>query len=299
MPEKVLITGGSGMIGTRLTRLLLDRRISVVHLGRHERDGEVQTFRWDPRQGYVDGNAFKGVTQIVHLAGASIAGGRWTESYKQAILESRVNATRLLANHLRTARGSVNKVVSASAIGYYGPGTTETFREASPPGQGFLAEVVTEWEGETHVMDDLGIQTAMVRTGIVLSEKGGALQQMARPIRLGLGAPLGSGNQIVSWIHIDDLCGVYMHLLDNDLSGPFNATAPEAVSNRELTEAIASRLGKPLWLPNVPAFVLKLMLGEMSDAVLTGNRVSSDKIVAAGYSFRYADVASALRNIKL
>jgi uncharacterized protein (TIGR01777 family) len=299
MPEKVLITGGSGMIGGRLTDLLLARGTPVVHLGRRERQGQVRTFCWDPRRGYIDSSAFDGVTQIVHLAGASIAVRRWSARYKQEILDSRIHSTRLLVGQLRATRGSVRKIVSASAIGYYGAGSTEVFQEDAPPGHGFLPDVVNKWEAEVRTAAELGVQVSIVRTGIVLSSKDGALAQMARPIRLGLGAPLGSGDQVVSWIHIDDLCGIYMHLLDQNIGGVFNATAAHPVTNSELTRAIADRLGKPLWLPNIPAFILKIVLGELSEAVLTGNRVSSQKIVASGYSFKYRDVESALRNLNI
>ena len=297
MPEKVLITGGSGLIGTRLTEMLLAKGWQVVHLGR-EREGKVRTFKWDPAKNYVDSSAFEGVTKVVHLAGASIAGKRWTESYKREILDSRIQTTRLLFEQLSRKRGTVKRVISASAIGFYGPGSdSDVFSEEHGAGRGFLAEVVAKWEGEAMRIGGLGLSVAMVRTGIVLSDKSGALVEMARPIRLGVGAPLGTGRQVISWIHVDDLCGIYLYLMDHDLSGPFNATAPHPVTNEELTKAIARQLKKPLWLPHVPAFVLKIVLGELADAVLTGSNVSSRKITNAGYSFSFRDVESALRSL--
>jgi uncharacterized protein (TIGR01777 family) len=298
MPEKVLITGGSGVIGSRLTSHMIDRGWQVVHLGRHSRSGPVQTFRWDLRTGRIDEKAFDGVTKIVHLAGASIAGRRWTESYKKEILDSRLQSARMLYNYLQSRKGSIDKLVSASAIGIYGAGgSQEVFVEERAAGSGFLADVVKQWEGEVRRIEMLGIPVAIVRTGIVLSNKGGALPKMALPVRLGVGAPLGSGKQIVSWVHIDDLCGVYMHLLETNLRGPFNATAPHPVSNKVLTQAIASQLRRPLWLPNVPELVLKSLLGEMADAVLTGANVSSRKIVAAGYNFKYGEAVLALKDL--
>jgi uncharacterized protein len=298
MPEKALITGGSGLIGTRLTEMLLAKGWQVAHLGRQERKGSVPTFRWDPVKGYIDSNAFEGVTKIVHLAGASIAGKRWTESYKREILNSRVRTTRLLFEHLSKGKGTINRIVSASAIGLYGAGSVnEVFSEERSAGDGFLAEVVSKWEAEVNRISSLGIFVSTVRTGIVLSNKGGALVQMARPIRFGLGAPLGAGDQVISWIHIDDICGIYLYLLDRDLPGPFNATAPHPVTNEELTEAIARELGRPLWLPNIPGFILKVALGEMATAVLTGSNVSSSKIASAGYSFSFRDIETALRSL--
>lgn len=298
MPEKVLITGGSGLIGTRMTEMLLAKGWQVVHLGRRERGGKVRTFRWDPAKSYVDPAAFEGVTKVVNLAGASIAGKRWTESYKREILDSRIQTTRLLFEQLSKNRGTVNRVISASAIGFYGAGSdSDIFSEEHGPGSGFLAEVVSKWEGEARRIGGLGLSLAMVRTGIVLSDKSGALVQMARPIRLGVGAPLGSGGQVISWIHVDDLCGIYLYLMDHDLPGPFNATAPHPVTNEELTKAIARQLKRPLWLPHVPAFVLKIVLGQLAEAVLTGSNVSSRKIATAGYSFSFRDVESALRSL--
>jgi uncharacterized protein (TIGR01777 family) len=298
MPEKVLITGGSGLVGTRLTELLLAKGWQVVHLGRHEGHKKVRTFRWDPSREYVDADAFEGVTSVVHLAGASIAGRRWTNAYKRDILNSRIQSTRLLHHHLTVHKGVVSRIVSASAIGLYGAGTqAEVFTENDPPGFGFLADVVRMWEAEANLISSSsGIPVALVRTGIVLSDKGGALTQMARPVRLGLGSPLGSGDQLISWIHIDDLCRVYIHLLEKKLAGPFNATAG-VISNTDLTRAIAKQLDKPLWLTHVPAFALKLALGELSDAVLTGSNVSSGKIENTGFEFRFRTIEPALSDL--
>jgi uncharacterized protein (TIGR01777 family) len=298
MPEKVLITGGSGLIGSHMTSLMLKRGWEVVHLGRSSRPGPVQSFTWDLDNGRIDERAFNGVTKVVHLAGASIAGKRWTPSYKKEILDSRLLTTRMLFKHLEIHKAKVSKFVSASAIGIYGSGgAKEIFVEEHSAGSGFLADVVKQWEGEVQRFHMLGIPVAMVRTGFVLSDEGGALPKMAMPVRLGIGSPLGSGEQIISWIHIDDLCGIYIHLLDSNLQGPYNAAAPHPVSNKELTQAIASELHRPVWLPNVPAFVLRAVLGEMSEAVLTGANVSSEKIATAGYNFKYRDVREALKNL--
>jgi len=295
----VLITGGSGVVGTRLTELLLQKGYQVVHLGRTTRNGTVHTFGWDPGRGKLDDKALDGVGVIMHLAGASIAGKRWTSRYKKEILSSRVDSTRLLFQSIKKKKTTEIRIfISASAIGYYGLiNGHNPLTEADKPGHDFLATVVQEWEAEVDKVSSLGPRVSMIRTGIVLSEAGGALPQMTRPIRLGIGAPLGSGEQIVSWVHIDDLCRAYIFLMENQLSGPLNVTAPQPVSNKVLTKAIAERIGKRLWLPNIPEFVLKVALGEMAEAVLTGNAVSSEKIMSKGFRFAYEEIKGALRSL--
>jgi uncharacterized protein (TIGR01777 family) len=246
----------------------------------------------------VDALAFEGVTKVVNLAGASIGGKGWTNAYKREILDSRVQAARLLFQQISKSPGSVSGVVSASAIGFYGSGpATRVFSEDQPAGSGFLAEVVSKWENEVARISELGVSVSMVRTGVVLSGSGGALPRMATPIRFGVGAPLGSGEQMISWVHIDDLCGIYLHLLTSNLAGVFNASAPHPVTNEMLTKAIAGQLGRPLWLPHIPPLVLKIVLGELAEAVLTGSNVSSQKIEASGYRFLFPDVETALKDL--
>jgi uncharacterized protein (TIGR01777 family) len=303
MGVKVVITGGSGLIGTRLTALLLEKGYDVAHLGRpHSRAADsratVPTFAWDPDKAQMDDHALVGCHALIHLAGASIAGRRWTNEYKKEILDSRLNSTRLLFQKIKSTAVSVPTFISASAIGYYGnEDRKRSLVESDKPGNDFLSDVVQRWEKEVMKIADLGIRVCMVRTGIVLSSEAGALSQMARPIGLGMGAPLGTGQQIVSWVHIDDLCRAYIFLLENQLSGPFNVTAPQPVSNRALTEAIAKKLRKPLWLPNIPEFALRIVLGEMAEAVVAGNAVSSAKIVEKGFQFEYDDVDRAIADL--
>jgi uncharacterized protein (TIGR01777 family) len=298
MYKKVLITGGSGLIGTRLTTMLQQRSYDVVHLTRGESNADVQSFSWDPARQSIDEHALDGVGVVIHLAGASIAGKRWTPGYKRQILASRIDSTRLLFNTIQRRAGSLHAFISASAIGFYGSGEkTKPLDEDDKPGQDFLAGVVQKWESEVRAIATLGPRVSLVRTGIVLSAEGGALSEMMRPIRWGVGAPLGTGQQIVSWVHIDDLCRAYIFLMENRLSGTFNVAAPVPVTNEQLTKAIAEQLHKPLWLPNIPGFVLKGVLGEMADAVLTGSAVSPQKIVGEGFSFEYSDIGSALRGL--
>jgi hypothetical protein len=297
--NKVLITGASGLVGSRLTELLLSKKMEVVHVGRTKRNGSVPSFAWDVDKQQMDAKALAGVNTIVHLAGAGVADKRWTPTRKKEILDSRVQSTRLLYQILKEEKHSVKNIVSASAIGYYGFGLSDQlFTEERPPATDFLASVTTEWEKEVDAIRELEIRVVKIRIGIVLSNKGGALKEMARPIQFGVGAPLGTGQQVMSWIHIDDLCEMFCKAIqDRSLAGAYNGVAPNPVTNAELTKAIASILKKPLWLPNVPPFVLRLLVGEMADIVVNGSKVSAEKILATRFKFQYSQIDDALRNL--
>lgn len=294
--SNVLITGASGLVGTRLTQLLLERGHEVSHLGRSKKTGSIKSFVWDVNAGTIDPEALKNIDVVVHLAGAGIADERWTKKRKQEILESRTKSTALLVQKLNESNNSVQALVSGSAIGYYGMTLdAKEFTEASQPGTGFLADVVTAWEAEADQVKN--IRLVKIRTGVVLSKNDGALTEIAKPVRFGIGAPLGTGDQYVSWIHLDDLCGIFIKAIeDESMQGPYNATTG-AVTNRELTKAIAKTLHKPLWLPAVPGFALKIFLGELADLVLYGSNVSSDKIRQAGFTFKFDTLEKALSNL--
>lgn len=298
VPKRVLITGGSGLIGSHLTQHLLQEGVQVVHLGRSKRNHVVPAYQWDVEAGEMDVRALEGVDSIVHLAGAGVADKRWTPQRKQEILQSRVQSTALLFSTLKTHFHQVKTFVSASAIGYYGFGNgNQIFDETSGPGNDFLSGVVVAWEKEVDALSALGIRLVKIRIGIVLSAKGGALKEMIRPIRWGMGAPLGSGEQFMSWIHIDDLCRIFTFaLLRDELHGVFNATAGW-VTNREFTKKVAGILHRPLWLPSIPAPVLRMLLGEMADMVLNGSKVSSEKIKKAGFSFKFENLSDALQDL--
>ncbi|QOI96924.1 MAG: TIGR01777 family protein [Flammeovirgaceae bacterium] len=298
-PKKVLITGASGLVGSRLTELLLKQGYEVAHLSRQAKAGRVPAFAWDVSAGTIDEKAFEGVDSVIHLAGAGVADKRWTVKRKKEILDSRVQSTRLLYQFLGRGNHQVSSFLSASAIGIYGFGLRdEVLTESSNPGNDFLAEVVKAWENEVNAVQSLGIRTAILRIGIVLSKKGGALKEMARPVQWGVGAPLGTGNQYLSWIHIDDLCRMFLFAKENNsVAGVYNAAGVQPVTNKEFTRAIAVVLKKPMWLPPVPAFALKLVLGEMAGMVLNGSRVSSEKIQRAGFTFRFTDLHSALLDL--
>jgi len=238
----------------------------------------------------------EGVDAIIHLAGAGVADKRWSKSRKEEILMSRVKSTKLLYTTLSKTPNAVKVIVSASAIGYYGFQSDEELTEESKPGTDFLAKVTNQWEAEVDKLASLKVRVVKLRIGIVLSEKGGALVEMAKPIRWGVGSPLGTGSQYISWIHLDDLCEMFIHAIDtNQMNGAFNAVTGNWVTNEEMTKAIANTLKKPLWLPNVPAFVLKIIVGEMAAIVLGGSKVTADKIKGTGFKFIYTTVEEALR----
>jgi hypothetical protein len=292
MSKNILITGASGVVGTRLTEMLLQKGYHVAHLGRSKKSGTIPSFRWDVEKGEMDVNALKDADAIVHLAGAGVADKRWTPERKKEILDSRTKSTALLFEKLKSGDHAFKCFVSASAIGYYGFGMNEEiFTEEHPAGSDFLAQVTKQWEEEVTKIEKLGMRVCKLRIGIVLSDKGGALPQMAAPIKFGVGSPLGSGNQFLSWIHLDDLCEMFIKAIeDGNMQGAYNATGVSYCTNRELTQVIAKVLKKPLLLPPVPGFVLKIMLGEMADMILNGSKVSSKKIQAADFKFKFTDL---------
>lgn len=299
MHKNVLITGASGLVGTRLTTMLTQKDYQISHLSRSSSTGPIRTFQWDVNGGTIENGALDEVDTIVHLAGAGIADKRWSASRKKEILESRTKSSELLFQNLKQNKHKVKTFVSASAIGIYGEGGPEqTFTEEDQPAEDFLADVVKQWEDSVSKIESLGIRVIKIRIGILLSEKGGALAEMVNPIKLGVGSPLGSGKQLISWIHIDDVCRIFMKAIEDELmTGAYNAVSPNAVTNKEMTEAIAKVLDKPLWAPHVPGFVLRLILGEMSDLVLKGSKVSSEKIQSSNFDFQFLDLKEALEDL--
>jgi uncharacterized protein (TIGR01777 family) len=299
MAKNILITGASGLIGTRLTELLLERGHHVSHLGRKKKEGHIASFAWDIEKKYIDPQAIVNADVVVHLAGAGVTDNRWTDKRKKQILESRTHSVALLFDAMSKSRPRVTTFVSASGIGYYGSeDKEEVLTEESAPGKDFLANVTCAWEESVNTLTSLAIRVVTLRIGIVLSEKGGALKRLALPVKFGIGAPLGSGDQYLSWIHLDDLCRMFIKAIENEnMQGTYNATGIEPVTNRQLTHAIARVLKKPLWVPPVPGFVLKIILGEMADVVIHGSKVSSQKIQRLGFEFKFPDLRDALRDL--
>lgn len=296
MPKKILITGASGLIGPALSEVLSERH-SVIHLSRTTRTGNTPTYVWNIGTGEIDLPSIAQTDAIIHLAGASVGEKRWTASWKKEILDSRVQSTRLLLESLKNNVHSVKTFVAASAIGYYGFKDDSIFDEESGPGEDFLATVTKQWEDEVDKIKSLDIRVVKIRIGIVLSKKGGALEKMVLPIKYGIGSPLGSGKQYLSWIHMDDLRGIFSKAIEDEkMVGAYNAVA-DWVTNEEMTKTIAKVLRKPLWLPNVPGPALRLILGEMAQIVLNGSKVSSEKVKQAGYQFKFDNLAGVLTDL--
>jgi uncharacterized protein len=298
--KKVLISGGTGLIGSRLTELLLEKGYDVSYLSRNKNKEErIRTFEWNIKNMTIEKEAFEGVDFIVHLAGASVADERWTKERKKTILESRIKSTELLLNGLKETGSSPKVFISSSGVGYYGADTGDEWKkESDSPGDDFLARVCIDWENIADSFKSLQMRVVKIRTGFVLSQKGGALPKIAQPVKLGAGAPLGNGKQWISWIHVDDLVRMIIFSMENDeVSDAINGVAPNPITNKELTQMIAGALNRPLILPNVPSFALKLMLGEMAEIVLGGQRASCEKIQSHGFQFKFTDAKEAVQNI--
>lgn len=295
---KILITGGTGLVGGYLSKMLTKRNHEVIHLSRTPSPSALfPTYDWNIKANYIDPLAFDNVDHVIHLAGAGVAEKRWSAQRKQVIIDSRVQSIKVLKENLEKNNVKLKAFISASAIGYYGMDTgAAKLYEDSSPGEDYLAHVVKLWEGEADTLSE-NTTVAKVRIGVVLAKEGGALKQLCVPIKYFVGAPLGSGQQYMSWIHINDLCEIFIHILENNLSGTYNATAPNPVTNEALTKSIAKTLRKPLILPNVPAFVMRLLLGKMAEMVLGGNRAYPDKIQSTGFKFRFIDVDGAVNDL--
>jgi len=295
---RVLVSGASGPIGKALLPSL---RTNGAHITRLVRDNapptysDEQTISWHPEQP-LSADALSGFDAVIHLAGETIV-GRWTESKKTKIRDSRIIGTRNLAESLAQAKHRPQIFLCSSAIGYYGNRGDEALTEESAPGTGFLAEVCQEWEAATHPAAEAGIRTVAIRTGVVLSREGGALAKMLPPFKMGVGGKIGDGHQWMSWIDVQDLVGAIHHILKSDLLyGPVNMVAPRPVTNAEFTQTLASVLSRPAVFP-MPAFAVKLLFGEMGETVLLGSqRVEPTQLVSSGYPFRFRDLRASLQN---
>lgn len=298
--RSILITGGNGLIGKTLSQKLLEKGYKVSILSRSSRDiPGIKSYTWDWNKQKIEKGAVENSDIIIHLAGENVGAGRWTKQRKEQIIDSRVKTTNLLHEAVKKSGSKLQAFISSAATGYYGSLTSDkTFTEEDPVANDFLGEVCQKWEHAADQFQNDGIRTVKIRTGVVLTNQGGALPKMTKPIISGFGSALGSGNQFVPWIHIDDICGIYLKAIEEqNIQGPFNAVSSEHISNKELTRKIALILKKPLWLPNVPSFVLKTMFGEMAQIILEGSRISNDKIINTGFRFNYPHIEKALKNI--
>ncbi|MAB48162.1 MAG: TIGR01777 family protein [Flavobacteriaceae bacterium] len=297
----VLITGATGLIGQEIVKLCHAQEITVHYLttskSKLSTEANYKGFYWNPNTNEIDHNCFNGVSAIINLVGASIS-KRWTDKYKKEILNSRTKTAQLLQDTIIKHGYEIEHVVSASAIGVYPTSLTNYYEEDSKQVSGtFLGKVVEQWEAAVDGFKTLGSKVAKVRIGLVLAKDGGALPQIVKPIRFGAGAAFGDGKQWQSWIHVQDLADIFMYLLQHQLEGVYNAVAPNAVTNKELTKVAANVLKRPLILPNIPKFVMRLALGEMHILLFESQRVSSQKIENKGFNFTYANLRPALEDL--
>jgi uncharacterized protein (TIGR01777 family) len=298
---KLLITGATGLVGSEIVNQCHQLGYSVNYLSRDKENLEQKPnhkgFHWDISKKEIDPTCLEDVNVIIHLAGAPIS-ERWTTSYKKTILDSRIESAKLLHQLLEDTPNQVEHFISASAIGIYPSSLmnfyTEDYEHTS---SSFLGEVVEAWEAAVDTFKSLNINVSKIRTGLVLDKNEGALPAIAKPVMFGLGAPLGSGQQWQSWIHVRDLASMYLHVLNNELEGVYNGVAPTPETNKDLTEWVAKVLGKPFFMPRVPKFVLKLILGEMHTIVVESQRVSSQKIEDEGFNFEFYKLPAALIDI--
>ncbi|MGN6420736.1 MAG: TIGR01777 family oxidoreductase [Pseudobacter sp.] len=303
--QTILITGGTGLVGSALTKLLVAKGNQVIILTRKAKpaEGAVSYAEWDPAKGSIDLKALQAADCIVHLAGANVGEKRWSKKRKQEIVDSRVQSGELITKALRSNPNKVRSVISASAVGWYGddkqrPKDKPQFTEDDPADSAYLGETCRKWEEAIQPVSTLGKRLVILRTGIVLSPEGGALPSFQKPIKMGIASILGSGRQVISWIHIDDVARLYLHAIENEnIQGVFNAVAPQPVTNENLVITLAKLMKGKFYIPvNVPSFLLKIVLGEMSIEVLKSATVSSAKISRNGFQFLYPTIETALRS---
>lgn len=289
----ILITGGTGLIGSHLRKVLEAKGHRTLILSR---TGSNHTVHWNPDKGTIDSRAIEAADVVINLAGANIGDKHWSRSYKQRILDSRTQGAALLARKFAERERPLQAFISMSAVGYYGARTVDTiFTEQDPPANDFLAEVCQAWEASATPFIKKGIRTVIFRAGVVFSMTGGALPSIVRPVRFFAGAPIGSGKQWIPWIHVDDLCDMFIMAIDNSsMTGTFNAVAPEHVSNEALTRSIASVIHRPTWPLNIPTLLMKIIFRERATLLLEGSRVDGSKVLDCGFAFRFPKVRPAL-----
>lgn len=297
----ILIAGATGLIGQRLVALCHEKGIKVNYLTTSKE--KIQNFEnykgfyWNPKKAIIDPKAFDEVTTVVNLAGMSVS-KRWTPANRKEIYHSRIDSADLIFQTISNHSNQVTHYISASAVGIYPPSHTAMYTEDSKAvDDSFLGKVVQDWEAAANRLKELGLRVATVRTGVVLDAELGAFPKLVQPIKMGVGSALGSGKQWMSWIHIEDIVGIYMHCIKQGTDGVVNAVAPSPVTNAYMTKRIAEQLKKELWAPKVPRFVLKLLLGKMATLAIDGQLVQSDRLKAENFEFRYVNVESAIKDL--
>ncbi len=300
MKKNVLISGGSGFIGKHLTHLLLGKGYTVSILSRSQKQNKEDVFyyQWDVSTGFIEEDAVLKADYVIHLAGENIAEKPWTAERKEAIVQSREQSIRLIYNVLKKNHKKLDAFISASGVGIYGAlNGEEVCAENWPPENDFLGITCQKWEAAADTISDLGIRVVKIRTGLVLGKEDGFLKKLSPVFKFRLGSALGSGKQYMPWIHVDDLCGIYLEALNNStMNGAYNAAVHDNTTNAVFSKTLAKIYGYSVWLPNVPAFLIKLALGEMGQIILTGRRVSSEKIEKTGFKFKFSSLEQALRD---
>ncbi|GGG62050.1 TIGR01777 family oxidoreductase [Epilithonimonas arachidiradicis] len=297
--KKILISGATGLVGKKLSRKLHERGYKVEILVRSKsKKTDFKSYIWDYENGFLEDGALDNTYIFIHLAGAPIS-KRWTKAYKKEIYKSRVDSAQFIYEKMLEKDIHPEAVISSSAVGFYGQITSEhIFSEDNSPAEDFLGGVCRDWELKALQFENLGSRVVRIRTATVLSEKGGALEVLRKPVDLNIGSPLGTGKQYFPWIHIDDLVNIYFKAIEDvSINGAYNASAPDFVTNEILTKKLASHLNKKLFLPNIPKFVIKTILGEMSVLALEGSRISSRKIENSGFNFKYNNLDLALSDV--
>ncbi len=298
--QKVLITGGSGLIGRYLTSVLLSEGFNVAHLSRkRDQFGKVRVFRWDPEKGILDPVVFEGVDYIIHLAGANIGEEKWSTGRKKEIANSRIDSANLLYNLVAGHGIKIKAFISASAIGYYGAVTSDRiFEEKDPPAGDFPGTICKKWEEAADQFAQTGTRTVKIRSAVVLDKNDGALSKFLAPARFGLFPRLGSGRQYIPWIHPEDLCRIYLKAVqDETMKGIFNAVSPHHVTQAEFMKILAKILNKPCFSLPVPSVFLKAALGEMAIVTLRGSRINPEKIIKSGFIFKFTGLEAALSDV--
>jgi uncharacterized protein len=302
--DTVIITGGTGLIGTALSKFIVTRGFQVIILTRNPKEYRssspgITYAAWNIEEQSANEEAFRKAKYIIHLAGAGVADKSWTEKRKKEILESRTKSSALLIQAMRSIPNEILSVVSASAIGWYAPSTGSPAVETDPPDNGFLGETCQAWENSIQPVVGLGKRLTILRTGIVLSNEGGAFPEFAKPVRFGIAGILGNGKQIISWIHIEDICRLYMEAMVNPAwSGIYNAVAPNPVSNKTFTMELAKKMKGSFFIQlPVPDFILGIMLGERREEVLKSSNISAAKLKVQGFQFIYPTIDAAFREL--
>lgn len=297
--KKILISGATGLVGKKLAKLLYERGYQVEILVRSKsQKSDFKSYVWDYEKKYLEAGALDNTYIFIHLAGAPIS-KRWTEAYKKEVYDSRVDSAQFIFEEMQKQNIHPEAVISSSAVGIYGQQTSfQIFSEEDLPASDFLGTVCSDWEKKAIQFQELGSRVVRIRTSTVLSEKGGALEVLKKPIEMNFGAVLGTGEQFFPWIHIEDLVNIYFKAVEDvTMNGAYNAVAPDFVTNERFTKKIAEHLNKKIWLPNIPKFIIKVALGEMSVLALEGSRISAQKIIDSGFKFKYESLESALSDV--